>query len=68
MVLLEASLANVSWQGINPPEAGGNPLVYVATTLATRAAWSPSPVALPGTLVSPSRWILAGEAQTPLKL
>lgn len=41
MVLFVASLANVSWQGINPPGAGGNPLVYPATTLATLADWSP---------------------------
>lgn len=68
MALFVASLANVSWQGINPPGAGGDPLVYPATTLAALAAWPPSPVALPGARVSPSCWVLVGQIQTPLKL
>ena len=38
---------------MNPPGAGGDPLVYPATTLAALAAWfPPSPVALPGARVS----------------
>lgn len=44
MVLFGASSANVSWQGINPPGAGGNPpslLVYPATTLAVLAPLAP---------------------------
>lgn len=68
MALFGASLANVSWQGINPPGAGGDPLVYPATTLAALAAWPPSPVAVPGARVSSSCWIPAGQTQTPLQL
>lgn len=70
MVLFVASLANVSWQGINPPGAGGNPLVYPATTLATLADWPPRVLLLfpHGARVSPSRWIPAGQTQTPLEL
>lgn len=41
MALFVASLANVSWQGINPPGAGGDPRVYPATTLAALVAWPP---------------------------
>lgn len=41
MMPFVASLANASWQGINPPGAGGDPLVYPATTLAALAAWPP---------------------------
>lgn len=42
MALLVASLANVSRQGINPPGAGGDLLVYPATTFAALVAvWSP---------------------------
>lgn len=56
-LLFVASLANVSWQGINPPGAGGDPLVYPATTLAALAAWIPeSRRSPPGARVSPSRW------------
>lgn len=68
MVLFVASLANVSWQGINPPGPGGDPLLYPATTLADLAALPPSPVALPGARVSPSCWILAGQMRATLKL
>lgn len=71
MALFAASGANVSRQGINPPGAGGDLLVYPATTLAALAARPPSPVALalslPGArVVSPGRRIPS--AQTPLKL
>lgn len=42
MALLVASLANVSRQGINLPGAGGDLLVYPATTFAVLVAvWSP---------------------------
>lgn len=48
MALLVASSANVSWQGINPPGAGGDPLDYPATTVAAPVAvWSPAAVDLP---------------------
>lgn len=69
MALFVASLANVSWQGINPPGAGGDPLLYPATTLAALAAWPPRvPSLSPGARVSPRCWILAGQIQMPLKL
>lgn len=70
MVLFVTSLANVSWQGINPPGAGGNPLVYPATTLATLADWPPeSCCSFPaGPASLPSRWIPAAQTQTPLEL
>lgn len=68
MALFVASLANVSWQGINPPGSGGDPLVYPATTLAGLVAWPPSPVGLPGARVSPSCRILTGQIKMPLKV
>lgn len=54
MALFVASLANVSWQGINPPGAGGDPLDYPATTFAVPVlVWSPAPVGPPEARVSP---------------
>lgn len=41
MTLLVASLANVSRQGINPPGAGGDLLVYSATFAVLVVVWSP---------------------------
>lgn len=68
-LLSEASLANVSWQGINPPGAGGDPpLVYPATTLAALAAWNPesrrSPPPPGARVSSPGR---CSQTQTPLE-
>lgn len=67
--------ANVSWQGINPPGAGGDPLVYPATTLAALVACTPHPtppprsaVGLPGARVSPSCRILSVKIETPQKV
>lgn len=68
MALFVAILANVSWQGINPPGAGGDPLAYPATTLAALVAWPPSAVSLPGARVSPSCRILTVITETPLKV
>lgn len=77
MALSAASRANVSRQGINPPGAGGDPLVYPDTTRADLAAWTPppprSPVALPPApgaprRFSPSRRIPAGQTRAPLGL
>lgn len=54
MALFVASLANVSWQGINPPGAGGDPLDYPATTFAAPVVvWSSAAVGLPEARVSP---------------
>lgn len=64
MALFVASLANVSWQGINPPGAGGDPLDYPATTFAVPVVvWSPTPVDLPEARVSPRYPVTT---QTPL--
>lgn len=61
MALFVASLANVNWQGINPPEAGGDPLVYSATTF-TCPAWPPSPVGLPRAQLPDPGWSNANAA------
>lgn len=66
MLLLGASGANVSWQGINPPGAGGYPLAVPDTTLAGRLA-PDSGRSLPGP-VSPLAVGSPGSSQTSLNL